>query len=204
MSSLLCETEGASSELETVDSTLHYTTLPYHPRPRYRALPSPPRSTHSYATATVVHSNRSIAFTGNLSSAVGSSPHSPSCLVPSLFLPLSASSTRVPHLRLGSASRFPLLSPELYVTPLNKRAYRLAIPAAPLWPPNLVLGEADTDSVGVVTGEVAVQFFEKTRLDSRILGEVSLLNPRHHRPPRPTDLGKAHADMAARWCRYGK
>jgi epidermal growth factor receptor substrate 15 len=28
--------------------------------------------------------------------------------------------------------------------------------------------------VGVVTGEVAVKFFEKTRLDSRILGEVSV------------------------------
>lgn len=32
--------------------------------------------------------------------------------------------------------------------------------------------QADTDSVGVVTGEIAVKFFEKTRLDSRILGEV--------------------------------
>lgn len=32
---------------------------------------------------------------------------------------------------------------------------------------------ADTDNVGVVTGEVAVKFFEKTRLDSRVLGEVS-------------------------------
>ena len=31
---------------------------------------------------------------------------------------------------------------------------------------------ADTDNVGVVTGEVAVKFFEKTRLDSRVLGEV--------------------------------
>jgi hypothetical protein len=34
--------------------------------------------------------------------------------------------------------------------------------------------QADSDNVGVVTGEVAVKFFEKTRLDSRILGEVSL------------------------------
>lgn len=32
--------------------------------------------------------------------------------------------------------------------------------------------QADTDNVGVVTGEVAVKFFEKTRLDSRVLGEV--------------------------------
>jgi hypothetical protein len=34
--------------------------------------------------------------------------------------------------------------------------------------------QADTESVGVVTGEIAVKFFEKTRLDSRVLGEVSL------------------------------
>ena len=33
--------------------------------------------------------------------------------------------------------------------------------------------QADTDNVGVVTGEIAVKFFEKTRLDSRVLGEVS-------------------------------
>ncbi|KAH6676162.1 UBA domain-containing protein [Plectosphaerella plurivora] len=32
--------------------------------------------------------------------------------------------------------------------------------------------QADTDSVGVVTGENAVRFFEKTRLDQRILGEI--------------------------------
>jgi hypothetical protein len=37
----------------------------------------------------------------------------------------------------------------------------------------LLFRQADTESVGVVTGEIAVQFFEKTRLDSRILGEVS-------------------------------
>lgn len=32
--------------------------------------------------------------------------------------------------------------------------------------------QADTESVGVVTGDVAVKFFDKTRLDSRVLGEV--------------------------------
>ncbi|KAI9158533.1 carboxypeptidase [Paramyrothecium foliicola] len=32
--------------------------------------------------------------------------------------------------------------------------------------------QADSDGVGVVTGETAVKFFEKTRLDSRILGEI--------------------------------
>jgi hypothetical protein len=31
--------------------------------------------------------------------------------------------------------------------------------------------------MGVVTGEVAVKFFEKTRLEPRILGEVGTLRP---------------------------
>lgn len=31
---------------------------------------------------------------------------------------------------------------------------------------------ADTDKLGVVTGEVAVKFFEKTRLSPAVLGEV--------------------------------
>lgn len=33
---------------------------------------------------------------------------------------------------------------------------------------------ADTEGLGVVTGEVAVKQFEKTRLSSAVLGEVSL------------------------------
>lgn len=32
--------------------------------------------------------------------------------------------------------------------------------------------QADTENIGVVTGEVAVKFFEKTQLDPRVLGEV--------------------------------
>ncbi|TVY75587.1 EH domain-containing and endocytosis protein [Lachnellula suecica] len=32
--------------------------------------------------------------------------------------------------------------------------------------------QADTEGIGVVTGEVAVKFFEKTRLEPRILGEI--------------------------------
>ncbi|CZT42200.1 related to EDE1 protein [Rhynchosporium secalis] len=32
--------------------------------------------------------------------------------------------------------------------------------------------EADSENIGVVTGEVAVKFFEKTRLEPRILGEI--------------------------------
>jgi hypothetical protein len=32
--------------------------------------------------------------------------------------------------------------------------------------------QADTEGIGVVTGEVAVKFFEKTRLEPAVLGEV--------------------------------
>lgn len=32
--------------------------------------------------------------------------------------------------------------------------------------------QADSDNIGVVTGEAAIKFFEKTELDPRILGEV--------------------------------
>ncbi|KAK4142000.1 uncharacterized protein C8A04DRAFT_38654 [Dichotomopilus funicola] len=52
-------------------------------------------------------------------------------------------------------------APNLNLTPEEKRVY------------GQLFRQADTDGVGVVTGEVAVKFFEKTRLDSRVLGEVS-------------------------------
>lgn len=65
----------------------------------------------------------------------------------------------------------------------------------------LVFHQADTESVGVVTGEVAVQFFEKTRLDSRILGEVSpsiqSFSPHRHRQQASTGPRNADADMTA-------
>ncbi|KAI1767023.1 hypothetical protein GGR53DRAFT_527719 [Hypoxylon sp. FL1150] len=48
----------------------------------------------------------------------------------------------------------------LNLTPEEKRVY------------GQLYRKADTESVGVVTGEVAVKFFEKTRLDSRVLGEI--------------------------------
>jgi hypothetical protein len=35
--------------------------------------------------------------------------------------------------------------------------------------------QADREGLGVVTGEVAVKFFEQTRLEPRILGKVSTL-----------------------------
>lgn len=37
---------------------------------------------------------------------------------------------------------------------------------------NQLFNAADTDKLGVVTGEVAVKFFEKTRLSRAVLGEV--------------------------------
>ncbi|KAI5928131.1 hypothetical protein F4810DRAFT_647123 [Camillea tinctor] len=51
-------------------------------------------------------------------------------------------------------------APNLNLTPEEKRVY------------GQLFRQADTESVGVVTGEIAVKFFEKTRLDSRILGEI--------------------------------
>ncbi|KAL0940839.1 calcium-binding protein [Colletotrichum truncatum] len=51
-------------------------------------------------------------------------------------------------------------APNLNLTPDEKRLY------------GQLFRQADSDSVGVVTGETAVKFFEKTRLDSRILGEI--------------------------------
>ncbi|RKU42927.1 hypothetical protein DL546_003532 [Coniochaeta pulveracea] len=41
--------------------------------------------------------------------------------------------------------------------------------------------QADTDGVGVVTGEIAVKFFDKTRLDSRVLGEIWQIADRENR-----------------------
>lgn len=51
-------------------------------------------------------------------------------------------------------------APNLNLTSEEKRVY------------GQLFRQADTDNVGVVTGEIAVKFFDKTRLDSRILGEV--------------------------------
>ncbi len=51
-------------------------------------------------------------------------------------------------------------APNLNLTPEEKRLF------------GQLFRQADSDSVGVVTGEVAVKFFEKTRLEPRVLGEV--------------------------------
>lgn len=60
--------------------------------------------------------------------------------------------------------------PNLNLTPEEKRVYGQLFRAA------------DTDAVGVITGEVAVKFFERTKLDSRVLGEVSHCLPLLHLP----------------------
>ena len=50
--------------------------------------------------------------------------------------------------------------PNLNLTPEEKRVFKQLFQAA------------DTENIGVVTGEVAVKFFERTRLEPRVLGEV--------------------------------
>ncbi|KAI1428767.1 hypothetical protein F5Y12DRAFT_630750 [Xylaria sp. FL1777] len=70
---------------------------------------------------------------------------------------------------MATESAFGGGAPNLNLSPEEKRVY------------GLLFHKADTESVGVVTGEVAVQFFEKTRLDSRILGEVWQIADRENR-----------------------
>ena len=50
--------------------------------------------------------------------------------------------------------------PNLHLTPEERRLFGQLFTAA------------DTDKIGVVTGEVAVRFFDKTRLSPDVLGEV--------------------------------
>jgi hypothetical protein len=58
--------------------------------------------------------------------------------------------------------------------------------------------QADSENIGVVTGEVAVKFFEKTRLEPRILGEVCLLRSRLQLRLGGTMLSDLVLDMANR------
>ena len=53
-------------------------------------------------------------------------------------------------------------TPSLNLSPEEKRVF------------GQLFREADKENIGVVTGEVAVKFFEKTRLEPRILGEVCI------------------------------
>ena len=65
--------------------------------------------------------------------------------------------------RIGANLCCPKGVPNLNLTPEEKRVYGQLFRAA------------DTEAVGVITGEVAVKFFERTKLDSRVLGEVSFV-----------------------------
>ena len=51
--------------------------------------------------------------------------------------------------------------PNLHLSPEERRYF------------GQLFSAADTDKIGVVTGEVAVKFFEKTKLSPAVLGEVS-------------------------------
>ncbi|GAW22019.1 hypothetical protein ANO14919_115530 [Xylariales sp. No.14919] len=70
---------------------------------------------------------------------------------------------------MAAESNFGGGAPNLNLSPEEKRVY------------GLLFRQADTENVGVVTGEVAVQFFEKTRLDSRVLGEIWQIADRENR-----------------------
>lgn len=50
--------------------------------------------------------------------------------------------------------------PDLHLTPEERRLF------------GQLFSAADSDNLGVVTGEVAVKFFERTRLSPAVLGEV--------------------------------
>ena len=52
-------------------------------------------------------------------------------------------------------------NPNLHLSPEERRIF------------GQLFAAADTEKLNVITGEVAVKFFEKTRLPSAVLGEVS-------------------------------
>ena len=52
--------------------------------------------------------------------------------------------------------------PNLHLSPEERRLF------------GQLFSAADSEKIGVVTGEVAVKFFEKTRLSPVVLGEVAL------------------------------
>lgn len=62
--------------------------------------------------------------------------------------------------------------------------------------------QADYDNVSVVTGEIAVSFFEKTKLDTRVLGQVSYPRPPAPLPGPPSTAGRTRLTTAPR--RYGR
>ncbi len=77
-----------------------------------------------------------------------------------------------------------IAAPSLNLTPEEKRVF------------GQLFRQADSENIGVVTGEVAVKFFEKTRLEPRILGEVCLLLFPHRRTVRDS-CNKTHANLSS-------
>jgi hypothetical protein len=75
-------------------------------------------------------------------------------------------------LRAGNADVF-AAAPSLNLTPEEKRVF------------GQLFRQADTEGVGVVTGEIAVKFFEKTRLEARVLGEVCISLCNKLQPDKP-------------------
>lgn len=61
-------------------------------------------------------------------------------------------------------------APNLNLTPDEKRVY------------GDLFKQADPENLRVVTGDAALSFFDKTRLDSRVLGEVGAPRSRWPRP----------------------
>ncbi|KAI1842870.1 hypothetical protein JX265_011998 [Neoarthrinium moseri] len=70
---------------------------------------------------------------------------------------------------MSAESSVEAAAPNLNLTPEEKRVF------------GQLFRQADTDNVGVVTGETAVKFFDKTRLDSRVLGEIWQLADQENR-----------------------
>lgn len=75
--------------------------------------------------------------------------------------------------------------PNLNLTPEEKRVFYQLFQAA------------DTTNLGVITGEVAVPFFEKTKLAPETLGLVSCL-------AWIVSSGACLADWSPTMCRYGR
>lgn len=64
--------------------------------------------------------------------------------------------------------------------------------------------QADYDNVSVVTGEIAVSFFEKTRLDTRVLGQVSYPRAPGAPPPGPPSTAAGRTRLTTGLRRYGR
>lgn len=117
--------------------------------------------------------------------------------------PVSISSPcpQKPALILVHSSRMPPAAP-LRHNPLTVHVPHTAAPNLNLTPEEKrvygdLFKQADPENLRVVTGDAAVTFFDKTRLDSRVLGEVGA-GSREPSPARSIRLTTAVPDMANR------